>query len=103
MKEAELQKTILDYLALKKHLAFKHRNVGIFKQATGRYIPLPARERGISDILGLTPTGRFFAIEVKTQRGTATDEQKRFLEEVRAHGGIAVLARSLDDVIRAGL
>jgi hypothetical protein len=54
---------------------------------------------GCSDIIGFMTDGRFLAIECKTARGTSTPEQVAFLQTVRAAGGVAILARSVDDVI----
>lgn len=42
----------------------------------------------------------FVAVEVKTPKGRATDEQKAFLDAVHNAGGIAVLARSVEDAER---
>ena len=39
----------------------------------------------------------FAAIEVKTARGRATEHQKAFIEHIRNAGGIAGIARSVDD------
>ena len=55
--------------------------------------------KGISDIIAIIPGGRWFAIEVKTQRGMLSKEQREFLDAIEAKGGIAMVARSLDDVI----
>lgn len=99
MKESHIQKAILDYLKYKKILRFKHRNVGIYKKSTNSYIPLAYGEKGISDIIGCMPDGRFLAIEVKKEGGKLTPEQAEFLEKVRNQNGIGILAYSLDDVI----
>jgi hypothetical protein len=40
-------------------------------------------------------------IEVKTAKGTQSDEQKRFQKEVTEQGMTYILARSLDDVLAA--
>lgn len=96
--EQEIQKSILDYLKLKKYLVFKHRSVGI-KKENGSYIPLAYGEKGISDIIACSPKGQFIAIEVKKKGGKPSPDQIRFLEEVKARGGVAILAYSLDDVI----
>lgn len=98
-KESEIQKSIVDYLKLKKYVVFKHRNVGIFKQDTKKYIPLPTGELGISDIIGCSPRGQFVAIEVKKPGGKPSDNQIDFLHKIRLNGGIAILAYSLDDVM----
>lgn len=65
--------------------------------------------KGSSDLIGfksvvITPDflGRtvavFVAIEVKTARGRLTPEQDNFLQQVRRAGGIAFVARSIEDV-----
>ncbi len=55
--------------------------------------------RGVSDLIGIAPGGKFLAIEVKTEKGRLTEHQERFLEAVRRSGGIALVARSVEDVI----
>ena len=56
--------------------------------------------KGISDIIGIYK-GRFLAIEVKRDNQIPTPLQQAFLDEVKANGGIAILARSAKDVIEA--
>ncbi len=56
-------------------------------------------KEGIADIIGLTKTGQFFAIEVKAPKGKASDAQIAFIENVGLSGGIAFVARSVEDVI----
>ena len=55
---------------------------------------------GSSDLIGYY-RGRFLSIEVKVGRHVITDAQENFLEQVRAAGGIAVCARSVDEVLDA--
>lgn len=100
LKETEqgIQKSIIDYLKYKKFIVFKHRNVGIYIQKTGKYIPLSFGEKGISDIIACSPQGTFVAIEVKKAGGKPSENQIEFLERVRASGGIGILAYSLDEV-----
>jgi hypothetical protein len=54
--------------------------------------------RGVSDVLGVLPGGRFLAIECKGPTGRPSPEQVEFIERVRAAGGVAFVARSLEDV-----
>ena len=54
---------------------------------------------GSSDIIGFTDDGRFLAIEVKTPKGRPTKEQLRFIDAVNASGGIAGIARSVEDAL----
>ena len=54
--------------------------------------------KGMADIVGiLPPAGQFFCIEVKTGTGRLSSEQEYFLEAVGRAGGIALVARSVDD------
>lgn len=52
---------------------------------------------GVSDLIGWAPGGRFAAVEVKAPRGRATPEQLAFLELVQRSGGVAGIARSVDE------
>lgn len=45
--------------------------------------------------------GRFLAIEVKRDNGQQTADQLAFERSVRQHGGLYILARSVDDVKKA--
>ncbi len=75
---------------------------------TGRYVTFGVGSPGGSDLIGyrrvtVTPemVGRempvFAAIEVKTAKGRATKDQLRFIEHIRNAGGIAGVARSVDE------
>ena len=57
---------------------------------------------GSSDLIGWTSTGRFLAVEDKSPFGKLRPAQRLFLDAVAASGGLAILARSKDD-LRAGL
>ena len=52
---------------------------------------------GVSDLIGWTEGGRFVAVEVKGPRGRVTAEQAAFLDLVRRSGGLAGVARSVED------
>lgn len=54
--------------------------------------------KGISDIIGVWRS-RFLAIEVKTKEGRVSPEQQEFLDCVNRCGGIAFVAKSLNEVI----
>jgi len=54
---------------------------------------------GLPDITGVLKDGRGFWIEVKTERGYLSDHQSRFIQNINASGGLAFVARSIDDVI----
>ena len=56
--------------------------------------------RGSSDLIGITPDGRFLAIEVKTPNGKPTADQLAFIEAVRRAGGVAGICRSVLDALK---
>jgi len=55
--------------------------------------------KGMSDIMGILKDGRTLAIECKSTKGTVKAHQHEFLNSISAAGGIAFVARSVDDVI----
>ena len=75
---------------------------------TGRYVQFGVGSPGGSDLIGyrkvkITPDmvgteiAVFAAVEVKTANGRATEQQKAFIEHIRNAGGIAGVARSVDE------
>jgi hypothetical protein len=93
--EKHIQRAILEYLWATGIMAFKFNNVGI-KKPDGSYIPSGCK--GVSDILGILPGGRFLAIEVKRPGGKATQLQQQFIDNVNDKKGLAFIAYSVDDV-----
>jgi len=92
MREQDIQRLIMLALSEAGCLIWRN-NTGVLKNAAG--IPIKfGLCVGSSDLIGLTPTGKFLAVEIKTCKGRATPEQLRFIEAVRARGGIAGIARS---------
>ena len=55
--------------------------------------------RGSADILGVLGGGRILAIECKVGRGRTTPEQDEFLSSISSRGGLAFVARSVEDVV----
>jgi len=55
------------------------------------------QEQGIADFIGLYK-GQAIAIECKAGRNTLTAHQVKFRDEWRAHGGIYIECRRLEDV-----
>ena len=81
---------------------FWRQNSGALK-IDGRWIRLTWNHkgeavRGISDILGVLDDGSFLAIEVKGPGKKPTKAQLYFINEINEVGGLAFVARSLDDV-----
>ncbi len=53
---------------------------------------------GVSDLIGFK-AGRFVAIEVKSASGRVRPEQQAFINLVRASGGLAGVARSVEEAV----
>lgn len=75
---------------------------------TGRYVQFGVGNPGGSDLIGyrrVTVTDEmvgqdvalFAAVEVKTARGRVRPEQQRFVDHIRNAGGVAGIARSVDE------
>lgn len=55
--------------------------------------------KGGADIIGISPDGRFLAVEVKTDTGRIRPEQAVFLKVVQEAGGISGVARSVEQAL----
>lgn len=83
-------------------------NTGALQNTRGEWVHYGLC-RGSSDLIGWTPVtitpamvGRtlavFTAVEAKTGRVPVTVEQRRFLDAVNGAGGVAVVARKVEDL-----
>jgi hypothetical protein len=102
-KETEIQAAICDYLALKGYLFSRTNNSPIYDKTRGAFRALPKyTRRGWPDIC-LIHGGTFYGIEVKAEKGRLSPEQEELGSDIEKHGGVYIIARSIDDVQRAGL
>jgi hypothetical protein len=74
-------------------------NTGCLRDKKNR--PVFFGKTGSSDILGLLPGGRFIAVECKAPNGRVSGRQTAFLNEIERMGGVAVVAKSVDDIEKA--
>ena len=57
--------------------------------------------KGFSDLFGFRKSdGRAVFIEVKTAKGRASDDQKRFISQMKKKGAIAGICRSPEEALR---
>ena len=82
LKEADIVRTILRYLKT------------VPKEHGGMY-----GTAGIPDVIACIG-GRFFAFEVKTEKGKATALQESALRKIQKCGGNAAIVRSVEEVKR---
>lgn len=85
MKESDIVRAILKYL---KTIP----NCFAWKEHGGMY-----GTAGVPDIIACIG-GRFYAFEVKTEKGKATALQEATIRKIQNAGGIAVIVRSVDEV-----
>lgn len=85
MKESDIVRAILKYL---KTIP----NCFAWKEHGGMY-----GTAGVPDIIACIG-GRFYAFEVKTDKGKATALQEATIRKIQNAGGIAVIVRSVDEV-----
>jgi hypothetical protein len=101
--EKDVVKACLQYLRLVGVFAWR-QNQGAVKvtPASGprRFFRFASAE-GISDIIGVLPGGRLLAVECKREDGKVRESQERFLSAVRAKGGLALVVRSVTELIAA--
>lgn len=98
--EGLVKKQICDYLATRNDVMFW------LNSSTAIYDPIkkirrrnnsPYQMLGTADILGIV-RGRPLAIEVKSEKGRLSEHQKIFLLDFSSNGGVALVARSYQDV-----
>ena len=87
-------------IALSDRTTVFRANVGSGVTYDGRHFDtgLP---KGFSDLFGFRHSdGRIFFIEVKAPKGRVSEAQKNFITQMRSHGAIAGVARSVDDALK---
>jgi penicillin-binding protein-related factor A (putative recombinase) len=99
VSEKTIERQIIMYLWSRRILCTKIDSTGIYDLKIGRFRKQfgQFKRLGVSDIIGIYK-GRFLSIEVKSKDGRLSKDQKRWLSDVEAHGGIAIVARSVEDV-----
>jgi hypothetical protein len=107
-EETRIQTAIRNALSAGPTRAWRN-NIAKIK-VRGRWMDFGIPGKGGSDLIGLHSmtiephhVGRkvavFLAVEVKTETGSPTSAQRRFIEFVESAGGIAGIARSPGDAL----
>jgi hypothetical protein len=72
-------------------------NAGTFYNSVGDRVRIGFP--GLSDLVGCTSEGRFFAIEVKLPGEHPREDQRKFLNAMRRTGAIAGCAHSVEEAL----
>jgi len=103
--ERDVLKAVWKYLAHHPRVAWVTRlNSGTVMADFGADGVHPLRmnyKRGMSDLLGQLRDGRILCCETKREGVALAPHQRDFLNEVLANGGIAFVARSVEDAEKA--
>ncbi len=106
--ESSVLAAVLKVLSIHPSVAWVRRmNTGAFKISDGRNARFfRAGFVGCSDVIGQMKDGRFLAVECKSAVGKLSEPQRNFIDTVRAAGGVAGVARNVDEallIIKYGL
>lgn len=99
MTEAQLQDAIRLALGRDRGVLTFRNNIGHAVMSNGHRVTFGVGGPGGADLIGILDT-RPLAIEVKSITGRQSDEQRRFQLLWESRGGIYLLPRSVDDVVR---
>jgi hypothetical protein len=92
--ENRVKAGVLKYLKLRQIKAWSNPS-GAVRIRPGKFMSFGLK--GSSDILGILPGGRFIAVECKARGGRLSPEQREFLADIKALGGLAIVAKSWTD------
>lgn len=95
--ETDIVRGCLELLALRGLFAWRNNTTGVFDPTTKRFRKFTGK-KGVSDILGIIGPGRLLAVECKRPGQYPTPEQRAFLAEVNANGGLGVVVRSVGEL-----
>ncbi|MCL2792439.1 MAG: VRR-NUC domain-containing protein [Spirochaetaceae bacterium] len=93
--EKSVKNECLEYLKLMNIFCWNNPS-GAMRTADNRFMSFGLK--GSADIIGLLPTGRFIAVECKSDKGKLSEAQQAFLDKVKSMGGLAVVAKSYKDI-----
>jgi len=72
--------------------------MGTYDPKLQLYRSNPYTLRGVGDIVGILPSGRFLSVECKSTAGKASPDQILFIKRCVALGGLCVVVHSLDEL-----
>jgi len=97
--ENEILNAIAEYLWYNRIFFYRNNNTSIYDAKRKAYRKMPKWSiAGVSDIVAVLPNGQACYIEVKKEGSYLSQAQKDFIEAVKENGGIAFVARSVEDV-----
>lgn len=99
MLEKHIQQHILMMLKLHGIFTWQNYSTGVFDPVKKIFRPSKGL-KGVSDILGILPSGQFLAIEIKSAKGKPSETQSDFIRNIKNNNGVAFVAKSWNDVAK---
>lgn len=100
--EQEIQKSILEYLTLRRVFAWRNNSGAMPIESNGSKRFIRFGTIGSPDIFAIKD-GKVYGLEVKKPKGKQSDGQVLFQEGMQKAGGIYAVVHSIDEVIALGL
>ena len=91
---------VVNYLLLKGHYAWSCDNSANYNPELGFRVKNKSHLDGVADVCGVHRSGTAIFVEVKIKRDKPSDAQKAFRAEVEKRGGIYLIAKTLDDIMK---
>lgn len=98
MKESELLSFALTCLKQSGLVYWRVPNGPVIHSLGGKVIRKCSPIKGFPDLAGVFPNGRFFAIELKTDKGRLSAEQLDWITRLNMSGAMAIVLRSKDEI-----
>lgn len=99
MKESDLLSYALTLLRRLDVLAWRVPNGPVLHSINGgQRVFKKSPIKGFPDIAGVMPTGKFFAIELKTDKGRLSPEQLEWITKLNMTGAMAIVLRSKEQI-----
>lgn len=91
VSETEIQSAVFQLLCLKGYYVWRSQPMRVPGRKVPEYL------RGMPDLMALKG-GMFLGVELKSEKGTQSDDQKRWQESIEKHGGRYILAKCVEEV-----
>lgn len=103
IRENDIIRACIYYLKLKGYEPLRN-NSGMILFREGNHIrAVRMGIKGSPDIVACSPDGRFIAVECKANGNRLTAAQERYLANLKRKNAIVIVARSVEDLERAGI
>lgn len=98
MKESDLLSYALTCLKQSGLVYWRVPNGPVMHSIGGKMIRKCSPIKGFPDIAGVFPSGKFFAIELKTDKGRLSTEQTEWITKLNMSGAMAIVLRSKEEI-----